>query len=175
VNQSTPPDEIPPPLPPPQYGLKWLFLLLTGIAVLAAAYHYFGGTGIAAVGLVFAAIAAHVLGNSLGVRLRDSGSRGLAARSKRFVNVQIQFARTTSLSIHRRQGLFALASALSVGILFAVCGALLFSLVYRENISLLAISVGALAFFILGTLSGYIVISFVVEMLHTVKDATKDD
>lgn len=172
MNQSIPPhDKLHSPLPAPQFSLKLLFLMLSLVAVLAAAFHYFRGTGLAVVGLVFAVVGAHVLGNSLGVRLRDSAS----PISKRLVSVRIQFARTTSLSIRRRQGHVTLLASLGVGLLVAGCGAALFSFVYGARISLLVIAVGAFAFFILGALAGYIVISFVGEILHTVTDATKDD
>lgn len=165
-----------PPLPPPRFGLKTIFSLVTVLAVILASYHYWGGLGVAGACLAFSVIGAHFLGSSLGHRLQTSGSKNPGppeVTTSR--HTQVSYAKVTSLSGRRDRDFSIIRWALGIGAFFAACGGFLFAAIYGEQISWVAISVGATAFFVVGTLAGFVVISFVSEAIHAMNDATKEE
>lgn len=175
MNDSSPDEDLRPPLPPPRFGLKFMFLMLTAIAMMLASYHYWSGLGVAGVALVFSVVGAHFFGSSLGVQLQHFGSTRPKSQGKSAPQVAVSFARTTSLSHRRTRDFPVRRSAAVVGAAFAAAGGFIFSLAYGARISWIAIAAGSTAFFVLGTIAGFVVIAFVIEAIHAMNDATKDE
>lgn len=74
-----PPDDRRPVLQPPRFGLLALLVAIAVMGGLLAIVHYFGAYG-ASIAILFAlCVAAHVLGNAMGTRLRDLGDRPVSA------------------------------------------------------------------------------------------------
>jgi hypothetical protein len=68
-----------PALRPPRFSLRTLLLVMSGLCCLFAAMAALGLLWSAVLLLFLSLVAAHVIGNSLGTRLRDHASRQIAA------------------------------------------------------------------------------------------------
>ena len=167
-------DDLRPALPPPRFGLMFMFLVITAVGLILVANYYWSGLGVAGTALIFSVLAAHFIGSSLGVRLQKNGSIRPKTQGKP-APVTVLFARTTSLSQRRRHNFPVVATSLVVGAVFAIAGSTLFCFVYGERIAWVAIGAGAIAFFVVGAIASFVVISFVTEAVHAMNDATRDD
>ena len=152
-----------------------MFLVVTAIGVTLAAYHYWRGLGVAGAALVFSVVGAHFFGSSVGVQLQQSGSVQPKSNAKSRLPVVVSFARQTSLSDRRAHEFPVSRTAILVGAIFASVGAGLFSFLYGAQISWVAIGAGAIAFFVVGTIAGFVVVAFLTEAIHAMNDATKDE
>ena len=73
------PDDRRPALPPPRFSLSALFVGTAVLGVLFAGIHYFGIFWVVIVILFVLCVVAHVMGNSLGTKLRQFGDTPLEA------------------------------------------------------------------------------------------------
>jgi hypothetical protein len=71
----SPPTDYRRPLPPPQFTLRTLILVVTVLAILFALVNVVHPIVLAGLVLLVLLIAAHVVGNYLGTRLREMGDR----------------------------------------------------------------------------------------------------
>jgi hypothetical protein len=70
-----------PPLPPPRFSLRTLLLAVTACGVFFGAFWWFSPSIVVGAAVAGVMIAAHVVGNSMGTRLRDRASKRSAAAS----------------------------------------------------------------------------------------------
>lgn len=68
-------DDQRPGLKPPRFGLAALFVAVAVLGLMFAVIHYVGMLGSAIAILFLLCVAAHVVGNAIGTRLRDIGSQ----------------------------------------------------------------------------------------------------
>lgn len=164
-----------PALRPPRFGLSFLFGVFVALAICFAAHYYWGAMGLSAAALIFSVVGAHVLGNSLGVQLRDNGSQVTGTRKTNEPTKSIAFAPQTSLGERRRVTRTTLTMSVIFGGLSALLGLAIFATVYGAKISWLVLALGAGAFFVLGTLAAFIVVTFVSEAIQAIGEASKQD
>ena len=161
-------------LRPPQFRLSTMLAGVAVVCILLAAMKWVGP--LAGFGLLFLAlsIVAHVAGNAIGTRLRENGSRplpgesgGAIPRSKRYARPAAgDYAPATRLAARHPLGwLIVLTTGLAV-LLGALAGGAFLAWFNWERTSLVSISVGALASGALGGFGGFLVSSFLRELLR---------
>ncbi|HZL90954.1 MAG TPA: hypothetical protein VFB96_21495 [Pirellulaceae bacterium] len=156
-----------PGLKPPQFSLRSLLLAVTLLAVVFALFNVLPPMVMAGLIFLLISILAHMAGNAIGTRLRDSSSRSttdetqgrghLAAASLR---VAPALAAQTQLSQRRSLGWPVLA-ATGTGLLAGGGGGGAWTF-YSSGPQLAAINivVGAVAFAVLGGLAAFLIFSF---------------
>jgi hypothetical protein len=164
-------------LPPPQFGLRTLLLIVTLCAVLAALSQWVTPVVLACVVLLTLSIIAHVAGNAIGTRLRDLGSHlppddsalppGLA-RAKPKAD---DFAPATRLG--QRYGLgWPILIATIVGTVAGAVGGVAWTLISsRGPVGLLNVGVGAIAFAVLGGIAAFASFGFIQVGLGALRQA----
>jgi hypothetical protein len=184
MSDSHPRPSAPPPraaLPPPQFGLRTLLLVVTACAILAALSQWVTPIVLACVVFLVVSILAHVAGNAIGTKLREFGSRpsaddaavspGLArARPK-----ADDFAPPTRLG--ERHGLgWPILIAAAAGTLSGAVGGVVWTLVSsRGPVGLLNVSVGAIAFAVLGGIIAFVAFGFVQVGLSALRQASAEN
>lgn len=160
------PPEAPPGLPPLQFSLAALLATVAGICVLLAAMTYVGPLGAFALLMLALSIVAHIAGNSIGTFLRDTGGRSQPndlppVRDMQARATERDFAEATELRQTTDISETLIVSA-SVGAgVGALCGGGLLVWVNWERLTLFNVTVGAIAFAIIGALFGAAIGSFV--------------
>jgi len=163
-------------LPPPQFGLRTLLLVVTGCAVLAALTQWVTPVVIACLIFLVLAIIAHVAGNAIGTRLRDLGDQpgedaaippGLA-RAKPKAD---DFAPATRLG--QRQGLgWPILIATVTGTVAGALGGVAWTLVSSPGpVGPLNLGVGAVAFAVLGGIAAFASFGFIQVGLGALRQA----
>src|SRR4051812_14073941 len=90
--------DVRPPLPPPTFSLRTLLLAVTSCCVFFGAFWWFSPSIVVAAAVGSMMVAAHVVGNSLGTRLRDRASRPVSqSRDQRRQEVLASQAPATHL------------------------------------------------------------------------------
>ena len=183
MSDDQPRPKIPPPkavLPPPQFGLRTLLLVVTACALLAALSQWVSPIVLACVVFLVLSILAHIAGNAIGTRLREFGSRptaedaelspGLARARPRADD----FAPPTRLS--ERQGLgWPILIAASAGTLLGAIGGVVWTLVTsRGPVGLLNVGVGAIAFAVLGGIIAFVAFGFIQVGLGALRQASAE-
>ena len=183
MSDSHPRPKISPPraaLPPPQFGLRTLLLVVTACALLAALSQWVSPVVLACVVFLVVSIFAHVAGNAIGTRLRDFGSRPTAedaelspglARGRPKAD---DFAPPTQLG--QRHGLgWPILIAASAGTLVGAIGGVVWTLVTsRGPVGLLNVGVGAIAFAVLGGIMAFVAFGFVQVGLGALRQASAE-
>jgi hypothetical protein len=168
-------------LPPPQFGLRTLLLVVTGCAVLAALTQWVTPVVIACLVFLVLAIIAHVAGNAIGTKLRDIGDQpagedaaippGLA-RAKPKAD---DFAPATRLS--QRQGLgWPILIATLAGTVAGALGGVAWTLVSSPGpVGLLNLGVGGVAFAVLGGIAAFASFGFIQVGLGALRQALAEN
>jgi hypothetical protein len=164
-------------LPPPQFGLRTLLLVVTGCAVLAALSQWVTPVVLACLAFLVLSVIAHVAGNAIGTRLRELGSHppadaaalppGLNHGKPRAAD----FAPATRLG--QRHGLgWPILIATVVGTVGGAVGGVAWTLVSsRGPVGLLNVGVGAIAFAVLGGIAAFVSFGFIQVGLGAIRQA----
>jgi MFS family permease len=164
----SPPDDFRAGLPPPQFRLSTLFWLTAVLCALFTIMGTVGPYGAFALILFVLAVIAHVAGNALGTKLRESGDRpllpphDLSPRSSRFRRPDAaEFAPTTQLRDRYPLGII-IAIMTGVGALLgATVGGGLLAWLNWENATPLNVVFGVIFAGLLGGFAGFLLSSFV--------------
>lgn len=147
----------------PLVTYTWLAVV---VALACAAIGWLGIAGWMAAVVVAASLAAHVAGNALGTKLRESTDRDLAARrnSRHAERIPMPRQVPTTLETSRSLGRLVPISA-TIG---AACGALAgcLSLALLTNASVAGALLGGVSSGVIGGLFGFLLASF-VEIVRT--------
>ena len=167
LSEVNPPGDLRPGLKPPQFSLRTLLLAVTLLAVIFALFNVLPPLVMA--GLIFLLITmlAHVAGNAIGMRLRDSGSRYAAEQAAGRDQFAAGSGSATSAAapqtqLSRRQSLgWPVLAATATGLLAGGGGGGLWT-AYSSGpqVAVLNIAVGAVAFAVLGGLAAFLTFSF---------------
>jgi hypothetical protein len=168
--------EIPQPaLGPPRFSLRALLLAVSALCCLFALMAAVGLVWSAAIALLLTLVLAHVLGNSLGTKLRDQTSRQVAA-DRQGCGRQSAMVATTDLLGPRR--LAERARLNRVTLLMAIGGALIggelgglgAASIYPQA-SLAAVGLGVLSAAVLGAFAGFLASSFLSVVRQALAEA----
>ncbi len=174
-----PPDDRRPALEPPRFRLRTLLALVAVCCLLLAIITSLNPYGMFAAIMLVLTVLAHILGATLGHKLRDYGSRppqGEEQRpaAERYRHVEpAEFAPTTRLSGRRGPGRLILIMSITWAVLGAAGGAILLVVVNGERSSIVNIASGAAAFGVLGAIWGFALASFLQELLGALWEAHK--
>ena len=163
MDAKRPPNDQPQPaLQPPQFTLRTLLWIMTGLCGLLAGMTAAGPIGGFALLILVLAVVAHVVGNALGTRLREIGSdkNNAGEASPRPPVVHSDFAPVSRLSQRTGIGLVMVAFTLAGAILCgAVGGALLIWLAWEHlNIPTAIVAISSSS--VLGGFLGFTTSSF---------------
>jgi len=163
-------------LPPPQFGLRTLLLVVTACAVLAALSQWVTPVVLACLALLILSIMAHVAGNAIGTQLRDLGSHATddavlppgLARGKPKAD---DFAPATRLG--QRHGLgWPILIATVVGTVGGAVGGAAWTLISsRGPVGMLNVGIGAIAFAVLGGIAAFAAFGFIQVGLGALRQA----
>lgn len=155
-------------LPPPQFGMRSLLLLVTGCAVIFALTHWVSPLVIAVLLLLLTAMLAHVAGNALGTRLRELGDRPGDEQvfvpphgPDRFAVRAEDCAPATRLGERKTLGWPIVIAALGGTVGGGFAGGVWTLLASQGTVGPMNIAVGAVAFAVLGGLGSFAAFGFV--------------
>lgn len=170
-----PPENAAARLPPPRFGMRTILMVVTiigmllGLAVGVSPY-------VAAVACLFTlAIAAHMAGNAIGMQLQQLGNQERRSKPKGEAASaslsETDFAPATQLRHHKplSAGIFITTSIGAGGGL--LLGAVFFAALLWNEISLLLVASGAIAFAILGGIAAFLFSSFLTVLLGACQQA----
>jgi hypothetical protein len=165
-------------LGPPRFTLRELLLVMTALSCLFALMAAVGAWWSMAILLFLSLVLAHVLGNSLGTRLRDRANRGMlagkmASRETVAAPVQLQMAAPQRLTQRVRLHRITLVMAVGAAVVGATLGgAGLFSL--YPNAGPAAIGLGVVSSAVLGAFAGFATSSFLSVAQQALREALGD-
>jgi hypothetical protein len=169
-NVPRPADDQDSTLQPPQFTLRALLLWTTAAAVLLAVLMAIGAFWAAALLFLLALVAAHVIGNSLGTRLRDGRQPRVFVREPRSLATHAQPA--PSGRLRERKGLhwinlvFTGAGAIAAGYF----GGRALAEIYPDATAA-AIVVAHVSSGVLGGFAGFVVTSFLAVLRQGLSEA----
>ncbi|MCO6455733.1 MAG: hypothetical protein J5I93_10600 [Pirellulaceae bacterium] len=168
---SVEPEDPHPGLAPPRFGLGSLLFWIAVLCVLLASFSLLGPSGGFALALLVLAVAAHVAGNAIGMRLRHARQRqateasraplaGTKPHGTRRTVEATDFAPTTRL--HRRESLgrpvvFVTAAG---ALLAAILGGYGLTTLLGQSATVASIGLGVLASGVLGAIWTFVGFSF---------------
>jgi len=165
------------PLPPPRFSLASLFWVIAVLAALFAGMHYLGSHATLLLVLFALAIFAHVAGNALGTKLRESGNRR-PVRGKRPLRLwrnakPSDFAPPTNLGVRAALGRPALIATVVGSLVSALFGGgVLILMMERMTLETIALAIGASA--ILGGIWTFAAASFIQVSFAAARQASRD-
>lgn len=155
-------------LRPPQFGMATLLWVVAGLCAVFAVWGTAGPFAALVVVFFSLAVFAHVAGNALGTKLKESSSSrpGNQARERQTTELSSEhYAPATNLSEKSSLGITILVMTL-VGItLGAIVGGGLLTILNWEKIVWQSIALAAIASGVLGGLAGFMASSFVHVMI----------
>jgi hypothetical protein len=167
---------VPHRLQPPQFGLRTLLIAVAACGVLCALARWLEPVVIVAIIFVGATLFCHVAGNAIGTRLRSIGSQPdaldspLAARGRMTPQPQ-DFAPATHLGQRKSLG-WTIIVASSIGVAAGAIGGGFWTFVAAHgHAGPLDISVGVIAFAILGGLGSFAAVAFAQVLLGAIFQA----
>jgi hypothetical protein len=168
-----------PTLPPPQFGLRTLLLLVTACAMLAALSQWVTPVVIACVAFLMLCVVAHVAGNWMGTRLRDAAPRQspddvAPAGFEHGKPAAGDFAPASRLGQRTNLG-WPIVVAAALGVISGAAGGAVWTLVSsRGPIGWMNVAVGGLAFAVLGGIMAFAACGFVQVGLSALRQAHSD-
>jgi hypothetical protein len=164
-------------LGPPRFTLRQLLLAMTALSCLFGLMTAVGLWWSMAILLFLSLVLAHVLGNSLGTRLRDRASRCVLVdkmASREFAApVRLQVAAPQRLTQRVRLHRITLVMAIGAAVVGAMLGgAGLFNL--YPDASLAAIGLGVVSSAVLGAFAGFATSSFLSVAQQALREALGD-
>lgn len=162
-----------PPLRPPQFGLRALLLLVTACGVICALAQWLSPIAIAGLVFLIVSIAAHIAGNAIGTRLRESSTSRLKddLPLPRSGNVRDSAARPTRLTQRRQLGWPILVATCAGAIGGCVAGTVWTFLSQSAAVSALSVGVGIVAFSVLGAFASFLIFGFLQVGLAALYEA----
>jgi hypothetical protein len=162
-------------LPPPQFGLRTLLLVVTLCAALAALSQWVSPMVLAAVVMLVLCIVAHVAGNAIGTKLRELGSRPHQDHPNNSGSIAkpraADFAPATRLGQRHALG-WPIVIATLVGTITGGIGGSVWTLIAsRGPVGPLNVGVGCVAFAMLGGLAAFLAFGFVQVGLSAIRQA----
>ncbi|HTN77526.1 MAG TPA: hypothetical protein VL096_19845, partial [Pirellulaceae bacterium] len=159
------PDDQRPGLPPPKFGMRFMFWMIGILCALLAIMTTLDAYGIFATILLALAIAAHVIATAIGHKLRDAPTNPSGANSERGpLTSPIPFAPTTQLSQRRGPGKFIIISTIVWSVMGGGGGAVLLVYLNGERANITNVTAGAFAFAALGAMAGFALAAFLQEL-----------
>lgn len=159
--------------------MLWAVALL---AVMSALVNYFGLHAALIVVLLVLAIVAHVAGNALGTKLRESGDRPLprfpgepVAKPSHRAPTAEEFAPSTELGDRRSLGLPIIVATVAGGTLAAVLGILLMVTLLEPAPTWVALIAGTVACGALGAIWTFVSFGFIQVTVGAFWQATGKD
>jgi hypothetical protein len=174
---SYPPTDRRAALEPPQFRLRTLLLLVALLCALLAFTTSLDAYGVFAAVMSVLIVAAHLIGATLGHRLRANGDKPVPPPTdaeERFRAVaEHEFAPATKLSQRRRPG-WIIAILTAIGLLLgAGGGAVLLVIVNGARANLVNVGSGASAFAVLGGMGGFLLAAFGQEIIGALWEAQR--
>lgn len=160
-------------LGPPRFSLRALLLITAACGGLFALMSAVGAMWSMALLLIGGLVAGHVLGNSLGTRLRDGTTQAVGPRTNAHPGMASQHIVAGRLTKHTRLGRGAVVLTALGGSLGAFVGGLVSANVYPEA-GPSAVLLGVLSAAVLGTLIGFIVSSFFLVLRDAWSEALRE-
>jgi hypothetical protein len=174
THQADLPRDLGGPLPPPRFSLRTLWIVMTALCCLFAVMAAIGLWLSAVLALFLSLLMAHVLGNSLGTRLRNETSRQIAVERGATSAAPVPIAwevvapkrLTQRTSLHRITLLMGIGGALVGGEL----GGVGFAAMY-EQAPASAVALGVVSAGVLGAFAGFLASSFLSVVRQALAEA----
>jgi hypothetical protein len=162
-------------LRPPRFTLRTLLLTMTALCCLFAVMSAVGMVGSAVLVLFLCLIAGHVLGNSVGTRLRDQASRQIAVEQAvrpppPAVPVRLDVAAPRQLTQRVRLKRIALLVTIAGATIGAQFGGLGLAAIHPHS-SLAAVALGVFSSAVLGGFAGFLASSFLSVVQQALAEA----
>jgi hypothetical protein len=150
------------PLPPPRFSLRTLLLAVTGIGIFFGLFWWLSPLAIAGMVLVALVVAAHVLGNAIGTKLRDGAPRRQAEQSVFEPATSDVAAQIPATSLGERWSLgWSVIAATGVGVAGGMIGGCLWiEHVYHIGFDVYALAFTSVAFGVLGGFAAFSLATF---------------
>lgn len=157
-------DELHAALDPPRFSLRTLLVVMTALGCLFGLMTAVGSVWSTVILLFLSLVLAHVLGNSLGTRLRDRASRQVAAETEghsptRAVAPRLENSEPGRLTQRTRLSRITLFMAMGGAVAAAFLGGTGLAGIYPEA-SAPAVALGAVSSAVLGAFAGFMASSF---------------
>lgn len=160
-------------LGPPRFSLRALLATMTGLCCMFATMSVIGPMGSIVILLFFCLAVAHVLGNSLGTRLRDGATQKLPARCEKRTLISHPVSAPTRLS--ERTGMRPATYLMAAGgMIFGGIGGALASAGLYPDAGPAAVALGTGSLAVLGTFAGFIASSFLSVARSAMREALGD-
>lgn len=165
-------------LPPPHFSLASMFWVIAVLAALFAGIHYLGSHATLLLVLFALAVFAHVVGNALGTKLRDSAEQPVAAKGKPRLRswrraTARDFAPATKLGARAALGRPAVIATVIGSLVSALFGGgILILLMERMTVGTVALAIVAPA--ILGGIWTFAATSFIQVSYGAARQASRD-
>ena len=151
-------------LPPPQFGLRTLLLVITGCGVIFALSNWLSPVALAGVVMLVLCVIAHVAGNAIGTRLRELGTTRQPSDAANELLVrprQGDFAPVTRLGQRHSLG-WPIVIGTAAGTVTGGIGGGIWTLMHTQGSpDFLSIAVGVLAFAVLCGIAAFAIVGFV--------------
>jgi hypothetical protein len=164
-------------LPPPQFGLRTLLLVMTGCAVIFALSNWLTPIALAGVVMLVLSVIAHVLGNAIGTRLRELGSKSRMEEKQPSPGQRLarpgagDFAPVTRLSQRHSLG-WPIVIGTAAGTLAGGVGGGIWTVTHTYGgPDIFSIAVGVLAFAVLNGIAAFVIVGFVQVGLSAIRQA----
>jgi len=169
-------------LKPPQFNLRTMLLAVAIVSVLIALMTSVGPLAAFGILLLVLSIIAHVAGNALGTRLRENGNRPLEAEPENVAARRAKtqtplpsadFAPDTRLGGRHALGWTTIAAVLVGGLFGAGLGGTFLAWLCWDKATTVGIVCGAAASGALGGFAGFLLGSFIGELLRAYLQAVR--
>ena len=166
------------PLPPPRFSLATMFWAIGMLAVLFATMSYLGTSAALLLALFATAVFAHVAGNALGTKLRDSGDTSLVPMNERGASLRqrgaaTDFAPTTKLRDRYALGWPALMATVAGAVVGGLLGGVGLTLSMNQ-ITVQAVALAVIASTVLGAIWAFAAASFIQVSFTAARQATSE-
>ena len=166
-------------LGPPQFRLITLLVAFTLLSIIFACYQVLGGPAAFGLALLVAAVAAHMIGNSLGTRLRDldaAANQPTAVATKQRGQVtQDDLAPVTNLHESQSLRMPVLVCTAGGGVIGLLAGLFFFVWMMWEKATVWGSGMGVGAFVFLGGFFGFLVSGFFTVGMDALTQAQEED
>jgi hypothetical protein len=165
-------------LEPPRFSLRALLLAMTALGCLFGLMSAVGGTWSLVLVFFLSLILAHILGNSVGTKLRDRASRRVAPAEGRHAAgtkslCELAIAGPARLTERARLSRITLVATVGGALLGGALGGTRFSEMYPDS-TMAAVALGTISSAVLGAFAGFTASSFLSVALQALGEALAD-
>ena len=161
-------------LSPPQYGMRHLLLFMVVVALLLVALKTLDPILTFSLILLALSVFAHVAGNAIGTKLRDSRSTSIAPQGTTRKAEEHHYAKTTELSQHQPLGLIMRIVTGISALAGAIGGGWFLASMAGEKATVANITLATLSCGVLGGLFGFWLSSFLQIAISAIWEAQKE-